>query len=218
MIGGCEGVFITFEGGEGSGKSTVCTKVFRQIGEQGYKCWKGGEPGGTVAGSFWREQILNPASILSPEAELCLFLADRAQNFAEHVAPKLAEGYIVMLDRHRDSTAAYQGGGRGHDLALIERMNDFATHNRRPDMTILLDIESDLGLARTRHTEYGAADRMEAEDIEFHKRLRGVFLALVEAEPERFVKLDASAPLDEVAARALKAVQDVLASKGVCPQ
>lgn len=223
------GVLVTFEGCEGSGKSTVCARVLRLIGESGYDCWRGSEPGGTVLGHGWREQILNPTSKLSPVAELFLFLADRAQNFAENIAPKLDAGCVVLLDRHRDSTAAYQGAGRGHDMSLIERCNDVTTTPmpaeagedllpRRPDLTILLDIDPEAGLRRSKRGEYGVADRIEAEDISFHTKIRESFLRLAEQEPRRFVVLDAVRPLEEVVSESFRLVGNLLAEKGIRPR
>lgn len=204
------GAFITFEGVEGSGKSAVCQRVFRLIGQAGHACWHGKEPGGTAAGAEWRNQILNPCSDLVREAELFLFLADRAQNFAQNIAPRLDAGCVVVLDRHRDSTAAYQGGGRRLDKRLIEYSNDFSTRQRRPDLTILLDIEAKAGLARSSKTEFGKKDRIESESLEFHERIRQAFLEIAAAEPNRFVVLDASQPLDSVTRQACAAVFELL--------
>lgn len=216
MTGESSGALVTFEGGEGSGKSTVCTQVFRLVGEAGYGCWKGGEPGATSLGACWRRQILDPTSSLAPQAELFLFLADRTQNFVENVVPRLARGEVVFLDRHRDSTMAYQGGGRGYDTEFIERANDAATFARRPDLTILLDIAPEQGLRRSHRIEYGEgiADRMESEDIAFHRRLRDMFLEIAKREP-RVVVLDASAPLADVIASAHGLVMQMLARKGI---
>ena len=228
MTGESSGALVTFEGGEGSGKSTVCTQVFRLVGEAGYDCWKGGEPGATPLGAEWRQQMLNPASPLAPKAELFLFLADRAQNFAENVAPRLARGEVVFLDRHRDSTVAYQGGGRGYDAGFIAQANDFATaptpvagtRTRLPDLTILLDISPEDGLRRSRRTEFGegVADRFESEDIAFHGRLRDAFLEIAQSEPDRVVVLDASAPLADIIASAYGLVTQTLARKGILPK
>jgi len=225
MTGESSGALVTFEGGEGSGKSTVCTQVFRLVGEAGYDCWKGGEPGATPLGAEWRQQMLNPASPLAPQAELFLFLADRAQNFAENVAPRLARGEVVFLDRHRDSTVAYQGGGRGYDIGFIEQANDFATTPelhapRLPDLTILLDISPEEGLRRSRRTEFGegVADRFESEDIAFHGRLRDAFLEIAKREPNRVVVLDASVPLADIIASAHGLVTQMLARKGILPK
>lgn len=215
--GGSSGAFITFEGGEGSGKSSVCAEVNRILASKGYDCWSGSEPGCTPLGSCWRDQILNPDSELSPRAEMLLFLADRAQNFAENVAPRLKAGHVVILDRHRDSTMAYQGGGRGHDPDIIEAGNNFATAGRKPDLTVLLDIAPEAGLRRSKKTEYGAADRIEAESLEFHKRLYDAFLSISRSEPERFVILDASEPMGDVVARSLDAIEGLLRKTGITP-
>lgn len=215
MVGDSRGAFITFEGGEGSGKSSVCAEVSRVLVSRGYDCWSGSEPGCTALGSCWREQILNPDSELSPRAETLLFLADRAQNFAENVAPRLEAGRVVILDRHRDSTMAYQGGGRGHDPNVIEVGNDFATAGRKPDLTVLLDIAPEVGLRRSKKTEYGTADRIEAESLEFHRRLHRTFLSISRSEPERFVVLDASEAISDVVARSLDAIEGLLRKMGM---
>lgn len=217
MAGDSRGALITFEGGEGSGKSSVCAEVSRVLISRGYDCWSGSEPGCTALGSCWREQILNPDSELSPRAETFLFLADRAQNFAENVAPRLEAGRVVILDRHRDSTMAYQGGGRGHDPNVIEVGNDFATAGRKPDLTVLLDIAPEVGLRRSKKTEYGTADRIEAESLEFHRRLHNTFLSISRSEPERFVVLDASKAIDDVVARSLDAIEGLLRKTGITP-
>ncbi len=217
MTGGSSGVFITFEGGEGSGKSSVCAEVSRILTSLGYDCWSGSEPGCTALGSCWREQILNPDSKLSPRAETLLFLADRAQNFAENVAPRLESGCVVILDRHRDSTMAYQGGGRGHDPNIIEAGSNFATVGRKPDLTVLLDIDPEAGLRRSKKTEYGEADRIEAENLEFHSRLRDAFLSIAKSEPERLAVLDASEPVGEVVAKSMDAIENAMRKAGVTP-
>jgi dTMP kinase len=211
------GVLVTFEGGEGSGKSTLCSLVLSDIGSVGYKCWKGREPGGTNAGVCWRQQLLNPASKLSSQAELFLFLADRAQNFVENILPRLDDNEVVFLDRHRDSTAAYQGGARGFPMELIEFGNDFATQGRRPDITFLLDIDPQAGLARSRATEFGAADRIETESLDFHQRIRTTFLALAQSEQERFVVLDATRTVEDLRAEAVRRLLTVLNKKGIIP-
>lgn len=207
--GGSNGLFITFEGGEGSGKSAVCQRVFRHIGEEGRDCWRGKEPGCTQLGAIWRQQLLSPQFSMSPETEMFLFFADRAQNFDENIAPRLASGDIVVLDRHRDSTAAYQGA-KGFCLDLINHCNDIATKGRRPDKTILLDIGSKEGLSRCTRLEFGEADRWESLDLEFHERVRGIFLSLASIEPERFVVIDASRPLDAVVNEARRVVDNLI--------
>ena len=207
--GGSNGLFITFEGGEGSGKSAVCQRVFRHIGEDGRDCWRGKEPGCTQLGAIWRQQLLSPQFSMSPETEMFLFFADRAQNFDENIAPRLASGDIVVLDRHRDSTAAYQGA-KGFCLDLISHCNDIATRGRRPDKTILLDIDSKDGLSRCTRLEFGEADRWESLDLEFHERVRGIFLSLASTEPERFVVIDASSPLDAIVDEVCRVVDNII--------
>lgn len=210
--GSSNGIFITFEGGEGSGKSSVCQRVFRHIGEQGRDCWRGKEPGCTPLGAIWRQQLLSPQFSMSPETEMFLFFADRAQNFDENIVPHLANGEIVILDRHRDSTAAYQGA-KGFCLDLINHCNDIATKNRRPDKTILLDLDPKEGLSRCGKVEFGETDRWESLDLEFHERVREIFLSLASAEPERFVVLDASRPLDVIVDEACNLVDNLIKAR-----
>ena len=166
------------------------------------------EPGGSGAGERIRDLLLDPSFAINPRAELLLFEAARAQHVDTLIAPALESGAVVVCDRFHDSTTAYQGYARGIDLELVERIDRFATQGLRPDLTLLLDLPVDVGLARQRR-----ADRMSMEDLEFHERVRRGFLAIARSEPERFVVLDAARPFDAVYAAAYAAAQDALADR-----
>ncbi len=205
------GFFITFEGGEGSGKSTQLARLLTALRADGWDALETQDPGGTPAGREIRRVLLDPAqSGLAPLAELLLYEASRAQLVAEVIRPALAAGRVVLCDRFTDSTVAYQGHGRGLDLALIERLNGLAAGGLVPDCTFLLDVDPAVGLDRVRLRT--AADRLEGEALAFHQRVRQGFLALARREPERVVVLDAAAPAEEIARRIRRRVSAVLAA------
>jgi dTMP kinase len=175
------------------------------------------EPGGTAFGGELRRLLLDIRSAdFSARAELLLFLADRAQHLQEVIMPTLGEGAIVLCDRYADSTLAYQGYGRGMPLDQITRLNEFATCGLWPDMTLLLDVPVELGLARAgeRNREEGTAvseGRFEAERLEFHKRVRAGYLELAAKNPKRYEVVDASLPTDAVLQQASSLVHKRLA-------
>ncbi|MDZ4168941.1 MAG: dTMP kinase [Coriobacteriia bacterium] len=201
------GVFITFEGGEGTGKSTQIAALARRLQSAGVVVRLLREPGGTAAGEAIRRILLDPDHDgLSARAELLLYEAARAQLVAEVIRPALEAGEVVICDRFFDSTTAYQGYARGLDLAEVRELHATATGGLSPDRTIVLDIDPAAGLARA--TAHGA-DRLEREDIEFHKRVREGFLAIAAAEPQRVRVIDASGTIEDVAARIAAALRDV---------
>ena len=172
-----KGLFITFEGPEGSGKSTHSRRLFNDLVSDGYDAVHTIEPGGTALGNWVRKLLLEKDSIrLKGKAELFLFEADRAQHVEEIIDPLLIEGKIVLCDRFNASTFAYQGYGLGMDMDLIKKIDDAATGGLCPDLTILLDIDIKTGLERAQTG--GSADRMEKRPVRFHEKVRQGYLAL----------------------------------------
>jgi len=205
------GLFVTFEGGEGSGKTTQLTLLARRLRASGQEVIETHDPGGTAIGKEIRTLLLDPRSApITAAAELLLYEASRAQLAREVIAPALARGAIVLCDRFTDSTLAYQGYGRDIDLALIRRLNQFATDGLSPDLTILFDLDPEIGLARrgrdvrydvARAPDTGSAwDRIEAEPLEFHRRVREGYLTLAGEEPGRIAVIDAGADATEIEA------------------
>ena len=202
------GLLITLEGGEGSGKTTQASALAKQLEGRGHSVCLTREPGGTALGlavvRLLRESEGGLA--LTPLAELMLFEADRAQHVSEAIRPALAAGKIVVCDRFTDSSLAYQGYGRGLDLDLIRTVNDEATGGLRPDLTLLLDVPPEIGLSR----EGAQLDVTGRESLEFHERVREGFLALARDDPERFVVINAMLRETEVAEQGLAAVEKLL--------
>lgn len=189
-------MFLTVEGVEGSGKSTLLGALAARLEAEGHAVLRTREPGGSVLGTRLRPLLLNAGQALEPEAELFLFLADRAQHVAEAIRPALDAGTLVLCDRYADSTIAYQGYGRGMDLDRLHALNDFATGGLRPDLTLLLDLPAETGLRRAmrRNAATGlcqAEGRFESETLAFHERIRQGFLDLARRHPARFCVLDA---------------------------
>jgi len=192
-----KGIFISFEGIEGTGKTTQAGFLAERLEAEGRDVFLTYEPGGTVVGKKIREVLLEPDHReLSHVAELLLYNADRAQHLAEKIVPALGQGKVVITDRFSDSTVAYQGYGRGIDLSLILSIDKISTGGLRPDLTILFDLEAETGLRRNK--KMNKVDRLELEDIEFHKRVKDGFLKIAETEPARIKIIDASRPVEEV--------------------
>jgi dTMP kinase len=188
------GKFITFEGGEGAGKSTQLTRLaerFRALGAR-VLCLR--EPGGTPFGEKMRDVLKQPGSAIQPSAEALLFAACRAQLVADVITPALTGGQVVLCDRFIDSTVAYQSGGRGLDRALIESANRLACGPVRPDLTILLDLDPFRGLGRASVRDHGQPDRFEVLGADFHRKVRDLYHALAKDEPARFFVVDAARP------------------------
>jgi dTMP kinase len=186
--------FITFEGIEGCGKSTQVRLVAERLGSRGVETR---EPGGTRVGQALRQIVLDPSTrALAPVSELLIYFADRAQHVAEVIRPALAQGRIVLCDRHVESSLAYQGYGRGLALDAIRALGVLATGGLRPDAIVLVDVPVELGLQRARRR--GAQDRLEAEEIAFHERVRAGYDLLARQEPERWLRVDGRAPQLEV--------------------
>lgn len=178
-----KGLFITFEGAEGSGKSTQIRFVVRHLKRKGYPVIFLREPGGTKTSEAIRKVLLDKRlHEMRPETELLLYLAARAQLVREKIKPALKRGKIVVLDRYEDSTLAYQGFGGGLPLSVIQEMSRFARQDLKPNLTFLLDVETEKGLRRS-----GRRDRIERKSISFHQKVRKGFLTLARKEPRRFV-------------------------------
>lgn len=192
------GKFITFEGGEGAGKSTQLTRLAGRLRAAGSDVLSLREPGGTPFGEKMRDVLKQPGSVIRPPAEALLFAACRAQLVADVIAPALAAGQVVLCDRFIDSTVAYQAGGRGLDRALIEAANRLACGAVRPDLTILLDLDPARGLGRASVRDQGQADRFEVLGAEFHRQVRALYHALAKEEPGRFFVVDAARPPEAV--------------------
>jgi dTMP kinase len=192
------GVFITFEGGDGSGKTTQAELLGRWLTDAGRTVVRTREPGGTEVGIEVREIVLHHRGDIAPRAEALLYAADRAHHIATLVRPALERGDVVIQDRYIDSSVAYQGAGRVLDPEAVRGLSEWATEGLQPDLTILLDL--DAGAARGRLDEARTRyDRLEAEASEFHDRVREAYLALAAADPERFLLVDATRPVDEIA-------------------
>jgi dTMP kinase len=190
------GPFITFEGGEGCGKSTQSRLLLKKLEQQKIPAVLTHEPGGTALGNELRKALKRKrGSFISPQAELFLVAASRAQLVSEVIRPALEEGKVVICDRFTYSTLVYQGYGRGLELSFVETVNNIATGNLKSDLTILLDISPDQGLARKRSLR----DRFELEDLSFHRRVREGYLKMVAAESERWLVIDASLPKGKIA-------------------
>lgn len=203
------GIFIVFEGGDGSGKSTQARRLYRRLCRQSYPALLTHEPGGTVFGERVR-RILKKGISVEPRTWLFLFSAARTQLLEEVVRPALARGEAVVCDRYVPSTIAYQSYGHGLNLEMVSMVTEVATQGLRPDVVVLLDTPPDVGLKR--RAERGR-DRFEAEALEFHKRVRGGYLKQAKEEPERWLVVDATLPRERVAAVIWQRVESLLRAR-----
>jgi dTMP kinase len=193
-----KGFFITFEGPEGSGKSTQLRLLAEFLCQNRISYVTTREPGGSKLNTYLRHWLLDQSDyVLSHEAELFLFLADRTQHVLEVLKPSLAAGKLVISDRYVDSTLAYQGGGRGFPMALLKKMNETAVGGLKPGLTVLFDLPVLLGLRRAEASK-GHKDRMEREPLAFHEKVRKSFLDIAKKEPGRFLILDSRKSQEEV--------------------
>lgn len=200
-------MFITIEGPEGSGKTTATNKVVEELEKLGYQIVRTREPGGTPISEQIRNVILDKQNtMMDPRTEALLYAAARRQHLVEKVWPATKEGKIVICDRYIDSSLAYQGGARGLGIDNIININMFATEDTWPDLTLLFDIEPELGLERIAKNKEREINRLDLEKLEFHKKVRETFLSLAKKQPDRFVVIDASKTPDEVKQDALNAI------------
>ena len=217
MTGAVAGRFITFEGIEGSGKSTQIARAWASLERAGREVVRTREPGGTALGRRLRSALLDPEQVtMQPVVELLLYAADRAQHIVEVIRPALDRGAWVLCDRYLDTTLAYQGHARGLGTARVLELHSRPPLDLRPHRTILLDLEPEEGLARARqrNAEGEACEtegRFENEDLEFHRRVRDGYLALADTEPRRLRVVDARGDEDAVAQRVELALADLVA-------
>jgi len=190
-------MFITFEGPEGSGKTLQLARLVDYLEEYNFLVLATREPGGTTIGEQIREVLHKLENTkMHPRTELLLYQASRAQHVEQVILPNLEQGKIVLCDRYADSTLAYQGYGHQLDLDQLSRLINFATGGLKPDMTLLLDVDAEEGLKRRQ--QGGEWNRLDAYELEFHQRVRKGYLELAQQEPERWVKIDAGKPPEEV--------------------
>lgn len=192
------GVWITLEGGDGSGKTTQAELLERALIDDGHTVLRTREPGGSEVGQLIRDIVLHHRGDIAPRAEALLYAADRAHHLATVVSPALARGEVVLQDRYLDSSVAYQGAGRVLDAAEVRQLSLWAAEGALPDLTVLLDLDPAVARARLDSADK-PFDRLEAEKAEFHTRVREAFLTLADAEPERFLVVDAVSPAAEIA-------------------
>lgn len=198
------GLFITFEGPEGSGKTTQIKKAGEYLKSKNIAFLVTEEPGGTQLGNELRKILLNKTSFnINGKSELLLFAAARSQHVEEVIRPAIEDGKVVLCDRYSDATIAYQSFGRGLKIEDVNWINNFATRSLIPDLTLLFDIPVDIGLKRalkriSRIVDSPVEDRFEREEIEFHKRVRDGYHKLVKSDPERFRTIDASRGIDDI--------------------
>ncbi|MEV7636350.1 dTMP kinase [Pseudarthrobacter enclensis] len=206
------GLFIAFEGGDGAGKSTQAAKLAEALERRGLSVLRTREPGGTPIGEKLRSLVLDHGhGHIDAHTEALIFAASRAAHAGQVIRPALERGEIVLTDRYIDSSVAYQGAGRDLGMEAVRSLNEWATSGLQPHLTVLLDVEPQVG--RTRRTAGDAAeDRLESEADEFHSRIREAFLGLAALRPGSYLVLPASRPVDELAADILERVEALLAA------
>jgi dTMP kinase len=206
-------LFITLEGPDGSGKTTQARLLVRHLERRGLTVLCLREPGGTPVGEQIREVVLsknNPS--IRHETEALLFSAARAQIVAELIRPALERGEIVLCDRYADSTFAYQGYGLGLDLDALRTITRFATRGLVPDITFYIDVPVEAGIARKRR---GETNRLDVKEIEYHERVRTGYLEMAHAEPERWIIVDGTLPVDEVQSQVRERLDQELGQRGI---
>jgi dTMP kinase len=196
-------LFVTFEGCEGSGKSTQSLLFYDHLKQLGIAAVHTREPGGTAIAESIRKILLDPRNWISPVTELFLYEAARAQHMHDIILPALAEGKVVVCDRFTDATEAYQGFARGLDIAVIRQLNKIATGNVVPDLTIYLDIPPARGLVKAKAIKNGG-DRLDREGLSFHKKVRQGYLAAARREPQRIIVIKTAKTIEETQAAIIK--------------
>ncbi len=199
--------FISFEGVEGSGKSTQTKFLAQHLRTQGHEVIETVEPGGTKIGHKIRELLLEPENHMDPLTELLLYYASRAQHVREVIYPAIISNKIVITDRFTDSTVAYQGHARGIDLGILNSLNEIVSPDMKPSLTFLLDIDVEEGLKRNRKAL--KEDRFELETVEFHNRVRDGFHQIAKEEPERVRIIDASRNAEEVRKEITETIEEL---------
>lgn len=199
-----KGIFISLEGPDGAGKTSVLEALIPILEAKGQAFVTTREPGGVAVAEKIRDVVLDPKHTeIDEKTELLLYIASRRQHLVERILPALDRGEMVLVDRFIDSSVAYQGFGRGLKVADIDWLNDFATDGLKPDLTLYFDIEAEEGLARIAKSKERGADRLDRESVEWHQRVREGYLSILEKEPNRVRKIDASQPLEKVVADTL---------------
>lgn len=201
-----KGLFITFEGADGCGKTTQINLLKNYLENKGYNVLLTREPGGKGLGEKIREILLNYNGIVADRCESFLFLADRAQNIEVIIKPAIEKGQIVLCDRHTDSSVAYQGYGRGLDIEQIKTLNNLATGGMQPDLTLVFDIDVETSMKRVGNEK----DRMESSGKEFFNRVRNGYLELAKNEPNRMKVIDSTVSIDEIHQEVINIVKQYL--------
>lgn len=204
-------LFITFEGGEGSGKTTALKKINQMLLDRGYQTVLTREPGGTPISEQIREVILNKANTdMDPRTEALLYAASRRQHLVQKIWPALREGKIVLCDRFLDSSLAYQGVARGLGIDEVLHVNEYATEGQYPDLTFFFDLDPEEGLKRIAANSGREVNRLDLEKLSFHEKVRSAFLDLSQKFKDRYVVIDASKSPEEVADAVFAAIQEKL--------
>ena len=204
-----KGLFITFEGADGSGKTTQLNNIKSFLEQKGFDVVITREPGALEIGQKIRNILLHHDGIVADRCEMFLFLADRAQHVETFIKPAIQDGKIVLCDRHTDSTIAYQGYGRGQNITLLKELNEIAVNSIKPDLTLVFDVSTETAQERVGSEK----DRMESAGIEFHKKVRNGYLELQKQKPDRIKLINANNPIEEVFEDTKKIVDKLLQEK-----
>ncbi|MGT2911246.1 dTMP kinase [Streptococcus cameli] len=209
-----KGLFITFEGPDGAGKTSVLEALLPRLTEFGMDIVTTREPGGVAIAEQIRHVILDPSHTeMDDKTELLLYIAARRQHLKERILPALASGKLLLVDRFIDSSIAYQGFGRGLDVSAIDWLNHYATDGLEPDLTLYFDVDSEEGLARIARNKDRDVNRLDMEALDMHQRVRQGYLAILENQSHRIVKIDASQPLEAVIEAAFHVIKERLFTK-----